>query len=312
MKFVTAPPPSPSRSQQLFELFPTSHSSLSLVSIKFTFANSQCLCDEASVSLLLPRWEQSEGGTTEVPKHGGSLNAELICGPVRLKPLVDVTGQSAQVCFCHARLMTSKLTVLWLLTENLFSTEKNTGRPGDSTAVPTPAPRRRGSWHTRAFRHHVPRPSDSTSRTKSIPEHSTISVALYSLVSANNHHGHNADGRLDLLLKLINRSEFVTLVTLAACGYRVEFSEYNILPASLQMAVDGEWSGSVKREQSENVKGEQSGGVIEDKQFRAMDLLCWMATMHGCRTERYVAKTYITASPVDTLGVWMNVLNCFT
>lgn len=273
MKSIAAPP---SRSQHLFELFPTPRSPLSLVSIKFVFANPQCLSDEASVSLLLPRWEQSQGGTADGPKHGEPPNAELVCGPVRLKPLVDVTGQSAQVCFCHARLMTSKLTVLWLLTENLFSTEhKNTARSGDSAAVPSAAPHRGRTWHTRAFRHHIHRPSDSTSKTKSIPDHSTISVTLY---SPDPHHS-NAGSKLDLLLKLVNRSEFVTLVTLAACGYRVESDECKILPASLQLAVEGEQSGSVK----------------EDEQIRAMELLCWMAAMHGCRAERCVAKSCIIA-----------------
>ena len=254
----------------MFELFPAQHPSpypspIGSVSIKFSFTNAQCLSDKASVSLLLPKWDQPEG---ERPKHKGPINAEPICGPVKLKPLIDVTGQSAQVCFCHSRLLNCKSAVFWLLIEDLFSSDYNDiTATGDPAITPSPSPHQRGNWRTRAFRHHVPRSSDSNGKMKPTSEHSTIAVTFYPLSNSR-----NMDNELDLLLKLIRRAEFVTLVTLTACGYRVESAEFKALPSSLQAFVE---EGQGKR-------------VTVEEQFKTMELLCWMAVLDGCKAERFV------------------------
>ena len=259
------------RSWYLFELFPAQHPSpypspVGSVSIKFSFTNAQCLSDKASVSLLLPKWDQPEG---ESPKHKEPLNAEPICGPVKLKPLVDVTGQSAQLCFCHPRLLSCKSAVFWLLIEDLFSSDYNDiTAAGDPAVTQSPSPHQRGNWRTRAFRHHVPRSSDS--KMKPISEHSTIAVTFYPLNNTC-----NMENELDLLLKLIRRAEFVTLVTLTACGYRVEAAESKALSSSLQAFVE---------------EG-QGKSVTVEEQFKAMELLCWMAVVHGCKAERFVSPS---------------------
>ena len=90
----------PPSSQHLFELVPELPSaSIGCVSVKFCFANAQCLCENAAVSLLLPKWERLDGGGERFrfKEVGLPPDAELLCGPVKLKTLVDVTGRSAQV-----------------------------------------------------------------------------------------------------------------------------------------------------------------------------------------------------------------------
>lgn len=258
------------RSWHLFELFPAQHPSpypspIGCVSIKFSFTNAQCLSDEASVSLLLPKWDQPEG---ERPKHKRPLNAKLICGAVKLKPLVDVTGQSAQVCFCHPHLLSCKPAVLWLLFKDLFSSNYNEiTAAGDPATTLSSSSHQRGNWRTRAFRHHVPRSSDSNGKMKPLSVHSTIAVTFYPLNNSR-----SVGNELDLLLKLIRRTEFVTLVALTACGYRVESAEFKTLPSSLQALVEGG----------------QSKSVTEEEQFKAMELLCWMTVVHGCNADHHL------------------------
>lgn len=101
-------------SQYSFELCPGALSlPIGCVSLLLSFPSAQCLCEEATISLLLPR-RREKGVEGEGKPQGGSEetlrswlhrqvrapeqeDAELLCGPVRLKPLVDITGCSVQV-----------------------------------------------------------------------------------------------------------------------------------------------------------------------------------------------------------------------
>ena len=106
-------------SRYSFELSPRAPPSGALplpigcISVLLSFPSARCLCDEATVSLLLPKRREKgvkgerrpQGGSEETLRswlqhQGGAReqeDAELLCGPVQLKPLVDITGCSVQV-----------------------------------------------------------------------------------------------------------------------------------------------------------------------------------------------------------------------
>ena len=93
------------------------------------------------------------------------------------------------------------------------------------------------------------------------------------------------DNELDLLLKLIRRAEFVMLVVLTACGYRVESAEFKALSSSLQVFV------------------EEGQSVTVEGQFKAMELLCWMAVLDGCKAERFVVRhSSLSQDSFDTVS----------
>ena len=105
---VLASPPPPHSSEYQFELSLDSGSPpLGCVSVRLCLPSARCLSDTASLSLLLPlRGRGEEGGDERAGQQGrwvhrsaGGLleTAEVLCGPVLLKPLVDVTGCSVQV-----------------------------------------------------------------------------------------------------------------------------------------------------------------------------------------------------------------------
>ncbi len=97
----------PCSARHLFELTP-SHSSapIGCVTVTIGFANSQCISDSAVLYLLLPK-RKCPGGVYDRPEgerfhfEESDLrvpsDAERLCGPIRIKPLIDVTGKSAQV-----------------------------------------------------------------------------------------------------------------------------------------------------------------------------------------------------------------------
>ena len=75
----------------------------------------------------------------------------------------------------------------------------------------------------------------------------------------------------DHLFKLITDQKFMCHVVMAACGYRVEESEYFSLPDNLVDLVI-----------------ESDGVSTEDSQFKALELLSWMVGVHQSNANWYV------------------------
>ena len=122
------------------------------VCVRLNFANKLCISDNATISLLVPRWSPDTGSRGDSPKPWH----QVICGPVRLKPLIDVTEQSLQVVLVHPRLMAGTSRVLILQVESLFSSQYNSvAYYEDSVAGASDVSARR-RWRDRAFRHQVP------------------------------------------------------------------------------------------------------------------------------------------------------------
>lgn len=148
-----------------FEVLPYSSmtSPIGSIGIQLKFANAQCLGEEANISLLLPKWDQlSLEIDTPAKLQGAQSNSEVLLGPVRLKPLVDVSGRSVRLTLTHPRLLATPSPILWLVLEDFFDSDYN---EVSFVAEPTSTANQRGTWRTKTFRHHL-RPDQSESSSK--------------------------------------------------------------------------------------------------------------------------------------------------
>lgn len=143
-----------------FELTPSPSCSqypIASISVTLKFANTHCLSDHASLSLLLPRW-------TTPTSSSDQSDCDVLLGPIKLKSLVDITGKSLSVVLCHPRLFVNAPPILWLVIEDLFASNYNEVSISAEPLTDTTATR--GAWRTKAFRHHVKQPPSDQSKGK--------------------------------------------------------------------------------------------------------------------------------------------------
>lgn len=165
----------------------------------------------------------------------------------------------------------NKGQVIWILLNQLFALNySEIAAASDGAATPRAQPplRRRGAAiikHGTLYRRKVA--GNSGPRQTIPPQQGTIEVTFYPLVPSP-----HCEQRISVLLGLAEKREFIALVAVAACGYRVESTEYSIIPASLQAIVDGCVQEGVR--------------VTWEEQYQALTLLCWMASLHCHSAER--------------------------
>ncbi len=163
----------------------------------------------------------------------------------------------------------AKGQVIWLLLDELFLrnySEMAAMSENPATSFTPPPLRRRAAIikHGTFYRRKI---LGSSASRQAPPQQGTIAVAFYPLVP-----GPHRDQRITTLLGLAEKEEFVSLVTLAACGYLVESTEYNALPVSLQAIVEG--------------YGRQEGGASWKERYEALTLLCWLASLHCSSSDK--------------------------
>ena len=281
------------------------------MSIKFSFANSQCLCPGAKVSLLLPKRPTPPSFTSPPPppplppslaspkahgrspgggsrqKHGGSDGrdaiGEVLCGPILLKPLISVTGLSAQVCFSHPLLMSlDRNTTLLVFVEELFPSNYSklaTNSDSFSRAYSSPSLATLRQRHSAVIRHgilHRKQAGLALAKSKEAPQQGSMSVTLHAVS------GRVSKADMSLLLRCAEVPDFVTVLVLCACRFSVEAGEYAQLPPSLQCLVDG---GG----------GDHRGEVSCAKQCDSLEILCWIASLQSGRYDCTVHVQYMYA-----------------
>ncbi len=193
---------------------------------------------------------------------------------------------SVQVSLAHPTLMAATSgQVLWVLLDDLFASNySEVAAVPDSTATSHTLPtlRRRAAIIKHGTLYRRKGLGSGVSRVTLPPQQATIAMALYP-----HSHGPHLDRRISVLLQLAKRKEFVALVVLAGCGYRVESREYSRLPVSLQGTVDG-----LGRE-----------GVTHEDQFNALTLLCWVASLHcyGCDRHHWEMVVGVVGQLLDSL-----------
>ena len=148
-----------------FELVPESAitTPIGCVNVSMTFANRRCINERATVSLLAPKLEPHPSfayyGLTWKPY-------DILCGPVKLKPLINVTGQSLQLSLFHPFLVTRRPHVLWLEFRDFFAAEYN---DISVTADTSSSASKRSGWRSGGpFQHRLRQQNDPT-KVKPIP-----------------------------------------------------------------------------------------------------------------------------------------------
>ena len=128
-----------------------------------TFVNRRCINELATASLLTPKLEP----LTPLSYH--SINwkpYDVLCGPVKLKPLIDVTDQSLQFSLFHPFLVTRRPHALWLEIKDFFAPEYN---DISVTADTSAAGAKRSGWRSGGpFQHRLRQQADPA-KAKAIP-----------------------------------------------------------------------------------------------------------------------------------------------
>ena len=96
----------------------------------------------------------------------------------------------------------------------------------------------------------------------------TLAVTLYPLSKSLNDLSPSPLLKPDILQELVFEPEFISQLTLAACGFKVEEGELGSLTESLRAAV------------CEGV------ACLKENQAKALDVLCWIASVHCNSSDR--------------------------
>ena len=243
--------------------------------IKLTFATPSCIDDAATVSLyqlkalsgLHHDAGAADSAATPLGEEEGELpwflgGAEMVCGPLRVKPFVDVTGQSLQLSLSHPSLLLSTPSpTLLLCFDSLFVddyyllTEEVLKNANETTKTDS-KPRLR-HMRSRILRR-LP------AAKLSIVPHSILHVTVYT--QRRREHSCSYPRQL---LRCVFEGELVSRLVLLACAYKVEQEEYSHLPQPVREMLTCE---------REEVK-------VEDR-VRALEVLCWLASSAFCDANR--------------------------
>ena len=159
----------------MFELVPDSAitTPIGCVSIGMTFSNRRCISEQATASLLVPKLEPPPSFTFQ------GLNwrpYDILCGPVKLKPLIDVTDQSLQFSLFHPFLVTRRPHILWLEIKDFFAAEYNDISVTTDTSA---AAAKRSGWRSGGPFQHRLRQQPDPAKTKPIPVQVDVMYMCY-------------------------------------------------------------------------------------------------------------------------------------
>lgn len=194
---------------------------------------------------------------------------ELLCGPLKIKPFLDITEQSLSLHLSHPRLLTSLNSLFLLCFEQLFvdnyskiAEEVSKSIEGKKIETDSHVVRRHMGIKSRVIRRATP-----TTRSIHIV-HSTLFVTLLP------YKGPHSMRVRSMLIPLVFSKEMVFKLLLSACEYCVEQEEYSRLPESVCTSMND--YHQCKTKSMEDSK----------EQFKALDMISWIASVAFCDTDR--------------------------
>ena len=261
--------------KHLFQLHCTDHSvPVSSMVIKLSFAASDCINSSAAVSLFrlkhpAPGREnvESDHATNGDLADKREAEAELLCGPIEIKQFVGISGQFLSLTLTHPHLLQSPVSDLLLCFEDLFPSNYSRitedmlkASTEEAKTEADPAALRRRTLRSRL----VKRPPTVQ---KNLPNsfHTYLQVTLFG----------SCQRPRQKLLECLMREEVVTKMVLASCRYCIEENDYLLLSEQQKAAVKERCSWESKREEEE-----------EMEQFRALEVLCWVASTAYCNADK--------------------------
>ena len=249
---------------------------MSSIVIGLSFAASDCINGSAAVSLFQLRNPapgrgdvESERGTKGDHSDGREAEAELLCGPIEIKQFVGISGQFLSLTLTHPRLLQSPVSDLLLCFEDLFPSNYSRitedimlkASTEEAKTEADPATLRRRTLRSRLVKR-------TPTVQKNLPNsfHTYLQVTLF---------GSCPSPVRGQVLDCLMREEMVTKLVLASCRYCVEENDYILLSEQQKAAVKERCSWESKREEEE-----------EMEQFRALEVLCWVASTAYCNADK--------------------------
>ena len=226
---------------------------LSLLRVKLSFATNECISAMATVSLYVLR----EAG---MEHNGAEHDGRLLCGPVHLLPLLDVTGQSVMVPLSHPSLLLLRSSaVLLVMFDDLFPmdyckiTERASKASDDKKAdADASVTRRRPGMRSRI-----------TKRSPA-PDKATKVIHTYVQITVFRHEG-AAKELQQKVISNIYREELMVKLLISCCDSDFEEKECDNLSHIYQ---------SLAREN-------MADRMCEMDRYQCMDTVCWIMSSCG-------------------------------
>lgn len=241
---------------------------LTSIKVKLTFAVPSCINDRAVLTLYhLKRTAHEQDQIQEDQIRG----CEVICGPIRVKPFIDITGQSLQLSLSHPSLLSTPVPPLLVVLDDLFvdnysqlteDAAKSYESKQDST---NSSLRRKHLLRSRQLRH-LPQ-----TKTQSVQQ-TTMQISVFSQSKA-----FCSTPVSRKLLRAMCKYDtlLVTQLVLLVCDCKIIEEEYvNLSGPVREMATHG----------TEKIK-------MEDR-VKALELLCWISSSAFCDANRYCSFLY--------------------
>ena len=247
---------------------------MSSIVIGLAFPTPDCINTSAAVSLFQLRHPSPGEGNVGTEPHSDKRGpeAELLCGPIEIKQFVGISGQFLSLTLTHPQLLQAPVSDLLLCFEDLFPSNYSRiteeilrAFTEEAKAEADPATLRRRTLRSRLVKR---LPTNQKNLPNSI--HTYLQVTVFGQSSS---WPFPVRGRL---LDCLMREEMVTKLVLASCRYCIEQTDYLHLSEQQKVAVRERCSWGSKREEEE-----------EMEQFRALEVLCWVASTAYCNGDKY-------------------------
>lgn len=270
-----------------FQINLSNQSSISSIRVKLSFATSECISDDATLSLYQlrnPAINISTGtsfaGSDNIEGWFEDIVPDLLCGPVPVKQFVDISDQSLVISLTHPRLLNSERHPVFLLCfDQLFVSRYSTITEEVSKSLASKATEIEPiSSRSRRMQALIHRPRGGRRYgypVRQPPPANNIHSYLQVTVFPGNIKM-NTDVK-DGVLECLFHEEIVTKLLMMACRYSIEEREFLNLDQCYQELC-------LKEQQREDSNGETM--IFDSRQNDALSILCWMVSMAYCNGDR--------------------------
>ena len=264
----------------------TPNLSVASVRVKLSLASTDCIDEEATLYLYLIR-NPSADITTGTPFAGSediedwldNVTYELLCGPMSIKPCIDISEQSLVINLAHPSLFQCEgHCTLLLCFRDLFVghykdvTEKALKSLGSGTTevdTHVSAYQRVGSY---SHRSRLYRKSSQPVKTPPTNVHSTLHVTVLP------YNGSLDRIRRERLLECLFFEDVVFKLLVVACGYCIEEKEF--------VRLSDRYQAMVRLHQEKREGEELLIGEMDARKNKALDSLCWIVSMAYYSSDR--------------------------
>ncbi len=284
----------------------TPNLSIASVRVKLSMASTDCIDEEATLYLYLLRNPSEDittgtlfAGSEDIEDWLDNVTYELLCGPISVKPYIDISEQSLVINLAHPSLFQCEgRCSLLLCFRDLFVghykdvTEKALkSLGGGATEMDTyiSTHRRVGGYSHRSRLH---RKSPQPAKSAPTNVHSSLHVTVLP------YNGSLDRRRRESLLECLFFEDVVFKLLVVACGYCIEERELDGLSDRFQAMVR---LHQEKREGEELLIGE-----MDARRNKALDSLCWIVSIAYCNSDRLEQRMIHCTCQISVMSVMID------